>query len=244
MPRNPAWEREEIVLALDLYIRKGHKILPATAPEVVELSELLNSLPSSKNATDRSNYRNPNSVSMKLSNFKYFDPQKEIEGLPGGSILDRELFMELAPDYNRLEKLASAIRKTSGLRVQDFELLDPELSSFEATEGKLLFRLHLSRERSPKLAKQKKDQVLKRDGQLKCEVCSFDFVARYGEIGAGFMECHHTVPLSELSSDSKTKLSDLLLLCSNCHSMIHRTKPIMTVEEFRTAFFRNRKVVL
>ena len=233
MARNPAWECEEIILALGLYVKKGHKILPPSAPEIIELSEFLNRLPNSKNATDTSNYRNSNSVSMKLSNFKFFDPEKEIEGLPGGSVLDQELFKELAHDHDRLGRLAASIREIPELGLENLESEDPDVSDFEATEGRLLFRLHLNRERSPKLAKQKKEQVLRLKGGLVCEGCSFDFRREYGQVSDGFIECHHTIPLSELSKDGKTKLSDLSLLCSNCPSMIHRTKPIMTVEEFK-----------
>jgi predicted HNH restriction endonuclease len=28
-------------------------------------------------------------------------------------------------------------------------------------------------------------------------------------------------------------LDDLAIVCSNCHRMIHRTRPMMSVEEFR-----------
>ncbi len=37
-----------------------------------------------------------------------------------------------------------------------------------------------------------------------------------------------------------TTLSDLAVLCPNCHRAIHRTKPLMSVEEFRSHFQAGR----
>ena len=53
-------------------------------------------------------------------------------------------------------------------------------------------------------------------------MCGFDFKDKYGELGEGFAECHHTIPVSELKDNQKTTLSDLSILCANCHRMIHR----------------------
>ena len=56
-----------------------------------------------------------------------------------------------------------------------------------------------------------------------CQVCGFDFQARYGERGAGYIEVHHLVPLAELDGvTSVDPAKDMLPLCSNCHSIIHR----------------------
>jgi hypothetical protein len=60
------------------------------------------------------------------------------------------------------------------------------------------------------------------DGRIKCECCSFDFKATYGVHGIGFIECHHTNPIS--NGKRITKIEDLALVCSNCHRMLHRQK--------------------
>ena len=64
----------------------------------------------------------------------------------------------------------------------------------------------------------------------KCEACNFQFKDKYGEYGADYIECHHENPLSERpegewSNELKTSIDDVKLLCSNCHRMIHRTRP-------------------
>ena len=103
----------------------------------------------------------------------------------------------------------------------------------EGEEGQILTRTHRYRERNTKLVKRKKERVLKEQGTLSCEVCGFDFVKVYGDRGNGFIECHHTKPVSELKVGERTKISDLSLVCSNCHRMIHTKRPWLSVEELK-----------
>lgn len=104
---------------------------------------------------------------------------------------------------------------------------EDESSSF--AEGRKAYRLHLARERDISLAKKAKSIRLARTGSLKCDVCNFDFTKTYGALGDGYIEAHHTTPISELSGSRKTKLSELVLVCSNCHRMLHRTNPVLDV---------------
>lgn len=107
-------------------------------------------------------------------------------------------------------------------------------------EGKPILRLHKSRERNAKLVKQKKQQVIKDTGKLACEVCSMDFKAVYGELGNGFAECHHKNPLSLRDENQKTKLSDLAIVCSNCHRMLHRKRPWLKVKALKDIYEKQR----
>ena len=107
---------------------------------------------------------------------------------------------------------------------------DPEE---EASEGKILTRMHRSRERNNSIVKKKKRHVLESEGVLRCEACGFDFEEAYGELGHGFAECHHLVPLADLAPGSKTRLSDLAILCANCHRMIHRQGGL-SIEELQS----------
>jgi 5-methylcytosine-specific restriction protein A len=66
----------------------------------------------------------------------------------------------------------------------------------------------------------------------KCQACGFDFSARYGPLGDGFVEIHHKTPVSALGgSYIINPAEDLVSLCSNCHRMVHRTNPPMDIEE-------------
>ena len=71
-------------------------------------------------------------------------------------------------------------------------------------------------------------------GKISCEVpgCGFDFLETYGELGRDFAHVHHRKPLSDRTRPTKTKLSDLAIVCPNCHAMIHRggeCRPIETL---------------
>jgi predicted HNH restriction endonuclease len=58
-------------------------------------------------------------------------------------------------------------------------------------------------------------------------VCGFNFLRAYGEVGRGFIEAHHTKPVSTLEPDELVHVEDLIAVCSNCHRMLHRRYPTM-----------------
>ena len=70
---------------------------------------------------------------------------------------------------------------------------------------------------------------------LNCKVCDFNFLKSYGEIGKQFIEVHHLTPLSEQGGINTIRIeSDLTVLCSNCHSMIHRrSDKLLTIDELK-----------
>jgi hypothetical protein len=111
----------------------------------------------------------------------------------------------------------------------------------EFAEGRELRVLHRRKERNPKAVRRKKQQVLAACGRLLCEACDFDFEAVYGSLGYGFAECHHRVPLCNLTSVHKTKLSELAIVCANCHRMLHRSHPMMSIEQLRASILARRK---
>ena len=102
-------------------------------------------------------------------------------------------------------------------------------------ERRVLYRLHRQRERNASLVKKKK-QLAK---SLACEVCGFDFLECYGELGKGYIECHHTKPISEYQPGERTKLADLALVCANCHRMLHRKRPWLSIEELKLLLRRS-----
>jgi len=68
----------------------------------------------------------------------------------------------------------------------------------------------------------------------RCVACGFDFAASYGTLGVGYIEVHHTKPVSSLGPDCKINIAtDLEPLCSNCHAMVHRQEPPISIEKLR-----------
>jgi 5-methylcytosine-specific restriction protein A len=71
---------------------------------------------------------------------------------------------------------------------------------------------------------------------IKCVACGFDFELAYGEAGKGFIHVHHVVPLSEVrTSYVVNPIEDLRPVCANCHAVIHRTLPALTIAELQGA---------
>jgi 5-methylcytosine-specific restriction enzyme A len=232
---NPAWTRDELILALNLYVQfKGNP--PGKASDgVVALSDLLNKMDSQ--ITQRaSNFRNANGVYMKVMNFRRFDPAYIAEGKKGlqrGNKLEADVWSDFSNDHAKLVSTANAIRLAvvKGQIPVASEEEDEEVA--EAEEGRILTRLHKTRERSRKLVEKKKAAALKSHGCLKCEACGFDFKVTYGLRGATFIEVHHTKPVHTLVAGDKTRLEDLSLLCSNCHRIVHVQRPWLTIEKLK-----------
>lgn len=236
--RNPDWYRDELILALDLYMQNPSAPAGKTSAAVIALSDTLNSLGSRLGIRHEADYRNPNGVYMKMMNFRRFDPLFTASGKVGltrGNKLEEVIWKEFASEPDNLQKTAKAIRKavSTGLDDDIFGDMDEAIGITEAPEGRLLTRMHQTRERNKTLVAAAKTRALKTLGTLSCEACSFDFGKAYGPHGDGFIEVHHCKPVHTLVEGSKTKLEDLALLCANCHRVLHRRTPWLTVEEVR-----------
>jgi 5-methylcytosine-specific restriction enzyme A len=217
--RNPAWTREELILALDVYLKRWPGI-EKDDPELLALSDLLNSLPIHTDRPDGERFRNPNGVHMKLANFARFDPSREGTGLTRGGKLEGEIWEAFYDDREGLSQAVAAIKAYTEDK-EDWKRPEEDEDEVGAQEGKLLYRAHRRRERDSGLARKKKASVQKREGKLECEVCGFDFQERYG-IAEPYIECHHLKPLAELRPGQRTTLKDLALVCANCHRVLHR----------------------
>lgn len=101
-------------------------------------------------------------------------------------------------------------------------------------EGKKRLRLHIYRERNSRVIREAKERFKQsHNGKLFCEICDFDYSQKYGELGKGYIEGHHIVPVSELEEGSKTKVEDIVLVCADCHRMLHRKRPWLSKEELK-----------
>ena len=111
------------------------------------------------------------------------------------------------------------------------EPFDLDVMSFP--EGSAKRRLHLARERNASLIAQAKSLALASNPLLRCEVCGFSFREKYGDLGEGYIEAHHKVPVSQLKSGSRTLVKDIALVCPNCHRMLHRGEHSLSIEELQ-----------
>lgn len=66
---------------------------------------------------------------------------------------------------------------------------------------------------------------------LNCHICGTNFESTYGELGKGFIHVHHITPVSTMESSYVIKPgTDLIPVCPNCHSMLHRESPPVTID--------------
>ena len=80
----------------------------------------------------------------------------------------------------------------------------------------------------------------KHHGRIYCEICGFDFYDMYGKHGEGFIEGHHKKPISQMNIHDTTAIDDIVMVCSNCHSMLHR-KPFLSVEDLKSLLLFRKK---
>jgi len=64
----------------------------------------------------------------------------------------------------------------------------------------------------------------------------FNFGKFYGDYAEGYIHIHHLTPVSELTEPSKVNpQTDLVPVCANCHSIIHRKKNrTLSIDELRS----------
>ena len=65
-----------------------------------------------------------------------------------------------------------------------------------------------------------------------CKVCRFNFGKVYGDHGKGFIHVHHIIPVSQIGENYRVNpATDLIPLCPNCHAMVHRQIPPLSIQE-------------
>ncbi|NKI27303.1 hypothetical protein HCG49_12080 [Arenibacter sp. 6A1] len=102
-------------------------------------------------------------------------------------------------------------------------------SEIEYVEGKTKKVLVNSYERNP-IARKK---CIEHYG-LNCQVCDFNFKEQFGELGEDFIHVHHIKDMATMENEySVNPLTDLVPVCPNCHSMLHKKKPAYSIEELK-----------
>ncbi|MGA6827300.1 HNH endonuclease [Nitrospira sp. NS4] len=126
---------------------------------------------------------------------------------------------------DKQENVPGIVGRATGLFERVIKSRQPEAPSNEADKeddfacvaDRQAVRQHLARERSRPLV----EQCNRRDN-YRCQVCEMTFKEVYGDIGKGFAEAHHVLPLSRLADSVVSSAKDLVTVCANCHRMLHR----------------------
>ncbi len=86
----------------------------------------------------------------------------------------------------------------------------------KALEGRVVERRHLESSRNAPL---RRNALALAGG--KCAGCARDFTKYLDDLGQRVLEVHHKQPLAFNKFAKVTYLSNLVVLCSNCHTLVH-----------------------
>ncbi|CAM3726327.1 HNH domain-containing protein [Tsukamurella ocularis] len=224
------WTWDELLLACDLLASSDWVSPRAHTDEVQALSAFLR-----KQQPDLAlspEFRSPSSVHRKLEDLRSAHPDYHASATKGGRAT-RAMAAAFAADYETMHRLANEVLGLGTESDEDASVPDAASAAeiVTAAEGRVLRRLTTVRERDRGLRNTKLTQFrAAHQGRVFCEVCSFDFGKVYGEHGEGYAEVHHRVPL-HVTDEVVNDLDDLIVLCANCHRMIHRRAPWLTPEQ-------------
>jgi len=224
MEKRINWTREEYILALELYLKYPKSAPSKSDPILLEYSRLMRSLHPPSAASDPS-FRNENGVYLRLMNFRAVDPywtsQGKVGMTSGKTGKCKEIWEEFEGSHEIVFELATQIKTeiTAGSIISK-ELMPVDSDQKSAQEGKWVLAKHFRRERSPVLRKKKLYEQMTQKGLNYCEACNQDG-SDYNCEPEKILEVHHTVPLHKNAAEVETKLSDLQILCANCHKAVH-----------------------
>ncbi|MDY7093597.1 MAG: HNH endonuclease [Acidobacteriota bacterium] len=213
---NPRWNRDETILALDLYFRSGGEIPSQTSQEVQGLSALLRRLPFHRHRHMNRTFRNPAGVSFKLQNLRQVATGAGLEHV---SAMDREVWSELGDQPEEVARLADLIR--SAADYIDLAYIEEDRREL-FYEGRLLTQVHQARERDRRLRSRVLASHRRRQQPLSCELCGSRSTCRDPAFEDAAFEVHHLVPFAETRGERQVRLTDVALLCACCHRLLHR----------------------
>ena len=219
---NPDWSRDEVLLALDLYLTCSGSVPGGSDSRVKALSETLRGLSVHPAESRVDSFRNPDGVSFKLQNIRQVASGK---GLANVSQVDRDIWAQFGAKPDIVKQLAKDIVSLAGAGTtppgdavvyQNGDSGDDDVFM----EGRVLTSYHRRRERSRALRKKLIVDRIKK-GELACDGCGWTAKHLDEQMAQAGFECHHLVPL-HVAGTSETRIKDVALLCATCHRLVHR----------------------
>lgn len=211
MAKNVNFTRDEVILALDVLYNSNAEHLGAKSKEIIELSQLLNDLPIHPREVRPANFRNCSGVSQQIS-FLRRGKETGIKN-PHVGIIFFDIDCEFEGRTDELHRIAEAIRRNreaySSIPYGAIE----ENDGFP--EGILLRHLH---------------KIIEyRDGKRvadveRCQICRIQAKGIYAHNDL-ILEKHLLIPPDELDAKKTYLADDFIVVCPNCHSVLHRNRP-------------------
>jgi putative restriction endonuclease len=118
------WNREELILAFNLYCKIPFGKLNQRNPDVIELSNIIG--------------RTPSSVAFKLVNFASLDPfhqNRGIKGMQNSGKLDKEIYNEFSNNWNELIFESETLLAEKSGKKNLIEIVKKEIEIDQTKEG-------------------------------------------------------------------------------------------------------------
>jgi len=227
--KNPDWNREEIILALDLYFNLDYGQMHGKNLQVVKLSEELRRMNIHQKIADPESFRSVNSVALKLNNIKKLDQNFGGKGMRDGGKLEREIWNEFYRHRDKLKKEAVMIRLMYLNPVKD-----KKGKETDEAHRNLIYNVHKNREADPIALKLKLEMVFEKTGLLKCDICECQPATFYGELGSHVLEIHYQKQLEISPGLEPAEMEDFIIVCPNCHSILDKHYSLIDADDLRT----------
>ena len=108
-PKNLPWKRDELILALELYLQEG--TLSASDQRVRDLSDELSELGIYSSELQKHNHRSPAAIQMNLRRFAGADPNSDKSGRDRGGAELKKVWAEFDGDAAAVQTAAKKIRQ-------------------------------------------------------------------------------------------------------------------------------------
>lgn len=156
-----------------------------------------------------------NRVELEAFDPKIWDSQGSGKKIPEEAVLN-------------LERLW--LERTGGMSIPYADEIPADSLVKEGTSKQVVVNAY---ERSPDA----RERCIRKWG-LSCAVCNFHFEYFYGQLGKEYIHVHHLKPLSEIREEYEINPEeDLRPVCPNCHSMLHRNKKVLSIEELQEMIY-------
>lgn len=174
----------------------------------------------------------------------YLGLKKEFHGIfKGLSVQDAICYLADTGDsqYNPIINILSGIEDSFDMEIQNDIKAETEEVDEVHREGQPTQYYTTRYERDPR----NRMEAIEIHG-TKCMACGFDFEKFYGERGKNYIEVHHIIPLSSRNEQVEVNpATDLVVVCANCHRMIHRKKnQVLSLEELKKIIKENHRSLM
>jgi len=76
---------------------------------------------------------------------------------------------------------------------------------------------------------------------FECQICNEKMEDKYGVLAEEFIHVHHIESIAESGVHWVNPQKDLIPICPNCHSMVHRNTPPLSPQQLKEILIRTKK---